>query len=126
MENGNVKSYKFYCETDISDKMMKLIVPNEKELFAVKTIRDFALFTNKRIIICDKQGVTGKKTEYYVIPYKSIVTYSVETTGVIDIDGEINLVLSGRIPVKLEFVAGASKKGILMQVYKTIAEYVSE
>lgn len=121
-----IKTFKFYSETKINDKMIDLVVNDEEALFAVKTVRDFALFTNKRIIICDIQGVTGKKKEYFVIPYKSIVTYSVETTGVIDLDGEIKLMLVGNVPIKLDFVAGSSKKGILMQVYRTIAEYVSK
>lgn len=49
------------------------------------------MVTNKRIIIADKQGITGKKVEVYTIPFKSIVMYSSENAGVLDLNAEIEL-----------------------------------
>ena len=73
--------YTFYSEVPIPDHLKKMLSPNEQALFAVKTIRDTAVFTDKRILIADKQGLTGKKVEYCSIPYKSVVTYAIETAG---------------------------------------------
>ena len=62
--------YTFYSEVQIPEHLQKLISEKETPLFAVKTVRDAAVFTDKRILIADKQGLTGKKVEYYTIPYK--------------------------------------------------------
>lgn len=82
MENQNNKRvFNFYGEVDIPKSLLSFISKNESPLFAVKTVRDAALFTDKKVLICDKQGITGKKTEYYAIPYSKIVTYIIETAG---------------------------------------------
>lgn len=82
--NSGRRSFNFYGEIDIPKFIMEFVSIKEESLFAMKTIRDVALFTDKKILICDKQGITGEKTEYYAIPYKSIVTFSVETVGHFD------------------------------------------
>ena len=74
--NSN-KVFTFYQEVPMSETMKALISDKEKIAFAVKTMRDVAVFTDKRILIADKQGLTGKKAGYFTIPYKSIVTYAV-------------------------------------------------
>ena len=68
------KVFTFYDEVPVSDSLKPFISQNENIAFAVKTIRDVAVFTDKRILVADKQGITGKKIEYYAIPYKNIVT----------------------------------------------------
>lgn len=55
----------------------KIMLDDEKVEHAYKLIRDLIVFTNRRLILVDKQGVTGKKTEYHSIPYKSITQYSI-------------------------------------------------
>lgn len=105
-EVGNKKIFNFYGEVDIPKSIMKFVGVNEEPLFAVKTVRDSALFTNKKILICDKQGITGKKTEYFAIPYKSIITFGIETAGHFDLDSEIKLTLSGGLEVEMNFLKG--------------------
>ena len=56
-----------------------------------KTIRDVAVVTNKRLIIADRQGLTGKKVEVYTIPFKSIIMYSSENAGKLDLNAELEL-----------------------------------
>ena len=68
------KVFNFYQEVPVSPSLEPFISNNETVQFAVKTVRDVAVFTDKRILVVDKQGLTGKKIEYYTIPYKSIVT----------------------------------------------------
>jgi hypothetical protein len=54
-------------------------------------IRDTILFTDRRLILIDKQGITGKKTEYHSIPYRSITHFAVETAGTFDLDAELKI-----------------------------------
>ncbi len=69
----------------------KFLVPNEVVVTAYRTVRDVAIFTNKRVVIRDKQGITGKKVETYTIPYKSINMFSVENGGTFDLTSEVEL-----------------------------------
>lgn len=116
--------YTFYTEVPIPEHLEKMLTKHEKPLFAVKTIRDAAVFTDKRILIADKQGLTGKKIEYCTIPYKSIVTYAIETAGMFDLDSEIKLTLSGGIKLELQFIKSKHMTELLFKVYDTITNYV--
>ncbi|MGI5901016.1 MAG: PH domain-containing protein [Desulfitobacteriia bacterium] len=116
--------YTFYTEVPIPEHLKNMLTEHEKPLFAVKTIRDAAVFTDKRILIADKQGLTGKKVEYCTIPYKSIVTYAIETAGTFDLDSEIKLVLSGGLKVELQFIKGKHMSELLFKVYNIITEHV--
>ena len=116
--------YCFYNEVPIPDHLIKMLNTRETALFGVKTIRDVAVFTDKRILIADKQGLTGKKIEYCTIPYKSIVTYSIETAGTFDLDAEIKLIISGGISIELQFMKGKNMNELLFKVYDTITDFV--
>ncbi|MFR1802124.1 MAG: PH domain-containing protein [Faecalispora jeddahensis] len=85
-----------------------------------------AAFTDKRILIVDRQGITGKKVEYFSVPYRSIVTYAIETAGTLDLDAEIKLVLSGGIVLELNFFKDKENQmeELLFQVYDLITQYV--
>ncbi|MFS0784717.1 PH domain-containing protein [Bacillus sp. 1P06AnD] len=77
-------------------KELENLLPNGEEVDAAfKLVRDLIVFTNKRLILVDKQGLTGKKVEYHSIPYKSISHFSVETAGHFDLDAELNIWISG-------------------------------
>ncbi|MFD1606339.1 PH domain-containing protein [Oceanobacillus luteolus] len=104
--------------------MEKFLSGKEQVVFCVKTIRDIAVFTDKRILIADKQGLTGKKVEYYSIPYKNISTYSIETAGRLDLDSEINLTLSGGINIELKFMKDKNMDELLLRTYHLINEYI--
>ena len=66
-------------------------------------MRDGVVFTDKRIIAINKQGVTGKKTDCTSLPYSKIQTFSIETAGILDLDGELCLWFSGLGIVRFEF-----------------------
>ncbi|MGN5954242.1 PH domain-containing protein [Sphingobacterium lactis] len=72
-----------------------LLVDNETIEIGFKLIRDVFLFTNKRLIVVDKQGLTGKKIEYKSILYKGISRFSIETAGHFDLDAELKIWISG-------------------------------
>lgn len=116
--------YTFYSEIAIPDHLLRMISEKETPLFAVKTVRDAALFTDKRILIADKQGITGRKVEYYTIPYKSVITYAIETAGTFDLDSEIKLWLSGGKSIELQFMKDKNMNELLFKVYHILSNYV--
>ena len=80
-----------------------MLVNGETAVAAYKTIRDVAVFTSKRLIVKDAQGLTGKKIEIYSLPYSSIVMWSTENAGkLLDLSAEVELwTKAGHIKVKL-------------------------
>ncbi|BDC99871.1 PH domain-containing protein [Persicobacter psychrovividus] len=72
-----------------------ILMDQERIEFGFSLIRDVFLFTGKRLILIDVQGVTGKKKAYKSIPYKSISRFSVETAGTFDLDAELKVWISG-------------------------------
>ena len=73
----------------------KLLTEGEVMELGFKLIRDMFIFTSKRLIIVDKQGITGSKTEYMSVAYKSISRFSIETAGTFDLDAELKIWISG-------------------------------
>lgn len=118
------KVFNFYNEVPVTEELQRLIHPSEKIQFGVKTLRDVAVFTDKRMLIADKQGLTGKKVEYYSIPYKNIITYAIETAGRFDLDSEIKLTLSGGLSIELKFFKDKNMDNLLFRVYNTITEFM--
>ena len=74
---------------DICQDYAKLLANGESIQQAYEIFRDLFIFTDKRLILVDKQGITGKKTQYHSIPYKSIRHFSIETAGHFDLDAEL-------------------------------------
>lgn len=98
-----------------------ILIDSEKVIRAFKIIRDLFIFTDKRLILIDKQGITGKKAEYHSIPYRSISHFSVETAGTFDMDAEMKIYISGNMnPIQREFRRGADIQG----VQKTLAQFI--
>lgn len=78
----------------LQQEFASLLVPGEQVVKGYTLIRDVFMFTDKRLILVDKQGITGKKVEYQSIPYRSIVRFSVETAGSFDLDAELKIWIS--------------------------------
>ncbi|CCO24229.1 PH domain-containing protein [Maridesulfovibrio hydrothermalis] len=98
---------------DVQEELSPIMADSEKVERAFKVVRDMYVFTSGRLILIDKQGLTGKKVEYLSIPYKSISTFSVETAGHFDLDSELTMWISGRRdPVKKELKKGSDVVGI--------------
>jgi hypothetical protein len=81
-----------------------ILVGGEEIVRCFQSIRDGVVFTNKRIITINIQGITGKKKDFTSLPYKKIQAFSVETAGDFDLDSELELWFSGMGRVKLEFI----------------------
>jgi hypothetical protein len=89
------------------------IVEGEMVVKAFRILRDMFIFTDKRLLLIDKQGITGKKAEYHSIPYKSISHFSVETAGTFDMDAEMKIYISGNpTPIQREFKRGTDIVGV--------------
>lgn len=92
-------------QATLTKEYRKLLIEGEEIELGFKLIRDTFIFTNKRLILVEKQGLTGSKTEYKSISYKSISRFSVETAGTFDLDAELKIwVSSETIPsIKKQF-----------------------
>lgn len=98
-----------------------LLIQGEKIERAYKLVRDMFIFTDKRLILVDKQGMTGKKTEIHSVPYKSISHYSVETAGHLDLDAELCLYISSStVPIKKTF----NKNVNIYEVQTVLSQYI--
>ncbi len=95
------------------------LINGEKVVGVYKSIRDGVVFTNKRIIAINVQGVTGKKQDYTSIPYSKISTFSLETAGLLDLDAELEIFISGVGKVKFQFTGNTNVK----EICKAIAEF---
>ena len=73
------------------------VIPGEQVELAYVLVRDLIVFTEKRLILVDKQGVTGKKTSYKSIPYHSISRFTVESSGNFDLDAELKIWISSAL-----------------------------
>ena len=80
-----------------------LLIGGEQVLSAYKGIRDYVVFTNMRVISINVQGVTGKKKDFTSMPYSKISVFSIETSGVADIDSELEMWFSGLGKVHFDF-----------------------
>ncbi|HLN75302.1 MAG TPA: PH domain-containing protein [Prolixibacteraceae bacterium] len=72
----------------------KLLTEGEVMELGFKLVRDMFIFTSKRLILVDKQGITGSKTEYMSVAYKCISRFSIETAGHFDLDAELRIWIS--------------------------------
>lgn len=91
METKAILVWTLISECKIPDDVTDLLVEGETAIAAYKTFRDSAIFTNKRLIIRDVQGLSGKKVEIYSLPYSSVNMWSTENAGVIDFNSEVEL-----------------------------------
>ncbi|MBR4111230.1 MAG: PH domain-containing protein [Clostridia bacterium] len=94
----------FITECSVPDDVSEMLIPGETAVCAYKTIRDIAIFTNKRLIVRDAQGITGKKIEIYTLPYSSIIMYSTENAGkILDLNAEVEMwTKAGKIKINLQ------------------------
>lgn len=106
---------------EVAKEYAGILATTETVEKAYKLIRDLFIFTNKRLILVDKQGLTGKKVEYHSIPYRSITHFSIETAGMFDLEAELKIWISGSpAPIEKQF----NKSLNIYQLQSVLAEYV--
>lgn len=97
-----------------------IFVQGEQIIYSYQTVRDGVVFTNKRILAINIQGITGKKKDISSLPYSKIQAFSIETAGTLDLDSELEIWFSGLGKVKFEF----SKDSNVAAIGRIISEYV--
>lgn len=91
---------------DVAEELAPILGEDESLQRVFKEVRDMYVFTNKRLILIDKQGLTGKKVDYHTIPYKAITQFKLETAGHFDLDAELKIWVSGQPqPIEKELKA---------------------
>lgn len=101
------------------DMIVDFLINDEQIIGTYQSLRDGVVFTNKRIIAINVQGITGKKKDFTSIPYSKITTFSLETAGVFDLDAELEIYMSAVGKVKFEFTGNTNIK----QICKLISQY---
>ncbi|MGI5309261.1 PH domain-containing protein [Rheinheimera sp. WS51] len=114
---NNKGFFKLKQNADYAEKVQDLLIADEQVIDSFKTMRDGVVFTNKRIIAVNVQGITGSKKDFTSLPYKNIVAYSVETSGTFDLDSELEIYFSAIGKVRFEFTGKTS----MVDIAKTIA-----
>jgi hypothetical protein len=107
--------------TEIESQLEQILADDEQVERAFRLVRDLLIFTNRRFILVDRQGVTGRKTTYHSIPYRGITNFAVETAGHFDLESELKIWISGTAePIQRTFTRGGS----ILEVQKALATYV--
>ena len=99
-----------------------LLIKDEFIVAAFKTIRDQLVFTNKRIISIDVQGITGQRKSYSSLPYSKVQYFSIQTPGFMEFvpDSELFIMFTSGFTAKFEFKGNVN----IGQIGRMISEYV--
>lgn len=107
-QNAAFLKLKMVDNQTYASMIQPILIPNEKIMLSYKSIRDGIVFTSKRIIAINVQGLSGAKKDFTSLPYNKIQTFSVETAGLFDLDSELELWFSGLGKVKFEFTSNSN------------------
>lgn len=117
---NNKGFFKLKQNDEYAERVNDLLIEGEQIISAYKSMRDGVVFTNKRIIAVNVQGLTGSKKDFTSLPYKKIETYSIETSGTFDLDSELTIYFSALGTVRFEFTG----KTRLTEISQVITTYV--
>ncbi len=118
-QNGSYVKLRKVSNGDIGKNLEALLLADESIIGVYKGIRDYVVFTDKRVIAANVQGITGKKQDFTSLPYKKISVFSIETSGVLDLDSELELYFSGVGKVRFEFTGMSD----IVEIGKIISQY---
>ena len=116
-QNGSV--FKLKANDEYAGIVRDLLLDGEQVLSAFKALRDGVVFTDKRIIAVNVQGITGKKKDFSSLPYSKITAFSVETASSFDLDSELEMYFSGLGKVKFEFTGQTN----IIELSRVIGSY---
>lgn len=106
---------------NLTDEYGDLLIENESIEVGFNIFRDKFIFTNKRLIIVDVQGITGSKIEYLTVPYSKITKYSIETSGSFDLDAELKIWIGSESePIQKKF----NKKVNIYDIQKVLSSHL--
>ncbi|MGL5541452.1 MAG: PH domain-containing protein [Erysipelotrichaceae bacterium] len=119
-KNGTFRKLKRTMDGDFDAIIRPMLIPGEEEVASYRSIRDGVVFTNKRILSINIQGITGKKKDITSMPYSKIQVFSIETAGTLDLDSELEVWFSGVGLVSFEFSSNSN----VHEIGQLISQYV--
>ncbi len=119
-QNGSIAKLREVSARKFEAQLRGILIGGENIISSFQGIRDYVVFTNKRLITVNVQGFTGKKQDFTSLPYGKIQAFSVETAGVFDLDCELELWFSGLGKVRLEFIGNTD----VTEICRMIGEMV--
>lgn len=111
-ENGSVFKLHLVESSSVEREIETQLIADEEIVGIFKSVRDHIVFTNRRVIAVNVQGVTGKKRSFTTLPYSKIQSFSIETSGIFDLDSELQLFYSGLGSVRFEFTGRSNVEEI--------------
>lgn len=105
-QNGSIIKLR-EAEDSLASEVSALFIEGESVVGCYRGIRDYVIFTTKRVIAVNVQGLTGKKKDFSNLPYAKVQAFSIETSGVFDMDSELELWFSGLGKIKFEFTGNS-------------------
>ena len=102
----------------MQQRFLTFLIDGESILDSYKSMRDGVVFTSKRIISVNVQGITGSKKDFTSLPYKNIIAFSIETAGTFDLDAELEVWFSQLGKCRFEFKGKTD--------LATISKYIAE
>lgn len=110
------------ADVESVEKTLEHVLADDEQIEkAFQLVRDLIIFTNRRLILVDRQGVTGWKAEYHSVPYRAVTHFSVETAGALDLEAELKIWISSvPDPIRRQFKRGRT----IFDVQKALATYV--
>ena len=118
-KNGSVFKLRKTEDSKFNNEINPILVSGEVILGCYQAVRDHVVFTDKRIIAVNVQGLTGSKRDFTFLPYSKISVFSIETAGTFDLDSELELYYSGVGKVRFEF-RGSSE---IIRIGQVISQY---
>ena len=104
----------------VTKEITPLMIAGEEIIGVYSSLRDHVVFTNKRIIAVNVQGMIGKKRDFTILPYSKVQTFSIETASTFDLDSELELHFSSLGSVKFEFT-GSNE---IIKIGQLISQYI--
>ena len=118
--DSNTLNLKEISLNDIRKEVNGLLIDGEQAIAAFQTVRDQVIFTDKRLLIVNVKGITGKKVAYFTYPYSKVQYFGIETAGLMDIDCELLLAFNDGNMLTLDFKSNVD----IRQISSLIAAYV--
>lgn len=108
--------------SEVRAEVNALLIEGEQAVAAFRTVRDQLIFTNKRIISVDVQGITGRRKSYSSLPYSKVQFYGIQTPGLIELvpDSELELVFSNGFTAHFEIKGNCN----ILEIGRMISEFV--
>ena len=114
--DANLLNLKEISISGLRKEITDFLKRDENIVQAFQTVRDQVVFTNKRVLVVNVQGITGKKVSYFSYPYSKVQYFGIETAGLLDIDSELVLVFSNGAQVQFDFKSRVNIKEICSNI----------